>query len=156
MGTNFYMWTKDKRLIEEFAPFSYKLTDKPDFGYLFHMAKTSVGWLPLFVAHKDGIHSISEYKYAYEYGGFKIYDEYYTEYNWEAFKDRVLKFNGGINGIQKKEKIIQSTAWYDNNVPKYMPISHCSEPDCTYNFGIYSDKYFKDPEGYEFTYLDFC
>lgn len=159
MGTNFYMITKNKELAQRYAPYSYELIDSPYFGYKIHVAKTSCGWLPLFQAHKDGINSVAEYKVAYESYGFEIYDEYNTKYNWDAFDDRVLKFNGGIRGVQKPEKIEQdkSSRLYDKNLPEYGPISHISgnKQSYKYDFAEFYNDYFVDSEGYEFSTADF-
>ena len=160
MGTNFYLMTKNKELAQHHAPYSYKLTDTPYFGYEIHIAKTSYGWLPLFNGHKDGINSVAEYKAAYEFGGFEIYDEYGTQYNWEAFDDRVLKFNGGILGVQEPEKIEvdKNSRFYDHNLPEYMPISHIGGSKQSYKSDFVEDynDYFTDDEGYEFTKHEFC
>ena len=153
MSTNFYMITKNKEQAQRYAPYSYELTDEPYFGYEIHIAKTSAGWLPLFQAHKDGISSVAEYKVAYDTGEFRIYDEYGSEYNWDAFDDRVLKHNGGILGVQKPEKIEQNkrSRWYDKNMPDYYPISHISGSPQSYKFDDwFANDCFVDSQGYEF------
>ena len=154
MGTNFYMITKNKTMASIYAPYSYELTDTPYFGYEIHVAKTSCGWLPLFQGHKNGINSVSEYKAAYETGEFDIVDEYGTSYNWNEFEDRVLKFNGGIRGVQDPEKIERdkSSMFYDKNLPEYSPISHIGGTKQSYKYDLeefYND-YFEDSEGFEF------
>ena len=154
MGTNFYMITKNKTMASIYAPYSYELTDTPYFGYEIHIAKTSCGWLPLFQGHKDGINSVSEYKAAYETGEFDIVDEYGTSYNWDEFEDRVLKFNGGIRGVQDPEKIERdkSSIFYDKNLPEYSPISHIggTKQSYKYDFEEFYNDYFEDSEGFEF------
>ena len=154
MGTNFYMITKNKTMASIYAPYSYELTDTPYFGYEIHVAKTSCGWLPLFQGHKNGINSVSEYKAAYETGEFDIVDEYGTSYNWDEFEDRVLKFNGGIRGVQDPEKIERdkSSIFYDKNLPEYSPISHIggTKQSYKYDFEEFYNDYFKDSEGFEF------
>lgn len=158
MGTNFYMITKNKKLAQQYAPYSYKLTDEPYFGYEIHVAKTSCGWLPVWQGHKDGINSVAEYKAAYDTGEFKIYDEYGTEYNWDAFDDRVLKFNGGILGVQKPEKNEQNnrSRWYDKNMPNYYPISHIGGSPQSYKFDSrFANNYFVDSDGFEFSRSEF-
>ena len=105
MGTNFYLFTKNKKIAQKYAPYSYVLVDEPRFGYKIHIGKCSMGWLPLFEAHSDGIRSIKEYKAAYDTGKFKIYDEYNREYDWEQFDERVLQHNGGVAGVIPKEHI---------------------------------------------------
>ena len=152
MGTNFYLFSKNKELVQKYAPYSYELTDEPDFGYEIHIAKTSCGWLPLFQSHNEGICSVRQYKEAYDTGDFKIFDEYGTEYNWEEFDKRVLQFNGGVKGAAPREKIEQdkNSVWYDEDMPEYMPISHFE-----YAGGRYSDEYFTDEDGYEFDVREF-
>lgn len=158
MGTNFYMITKNKELAQHYAPYSYELVDSPYFGYEIHICKTSCGWLPLWQAHKNGINSVAEYKTAYESNEFEIYDEYGVQYNWDAFNDRVLKFNGGILGVQEPEKIEQNrNSRYDYHLPEYGPISHIggSKQSYKYDFAEFYNDYFADSEGYEFSTTNF-
>lgn len=152
------MITKNKELAQQYAPYSYELTDEPYFGYQIHVAKTSCGWLPIWQGHKDGINSVAEYKAAYDTGEFKIYDEYGTEYNWDAFDDRVIKFNGGVLGAKKPEKIEQdkNSRWYDKNMPDYYPVSHISGSPQSYKYdNWFVNDNFKDPDGFEFSRSEF-
>ena len=132
------------------------MTDIPTWLYQQHVAKTSAGWLPLFQSH-DSFKSVEQLKRLYDTGKFILYDEYGTTYTWDEFDERVLKFNGGISGAIEKVKntIDEHDKFYDPNMPEYLPISHCSGPDCTYNLGQYSGDYFKDEAGYEFTLHEF-
>lgn len=158
MGTNFYMITKNKEMAQRYAPYSYVLTDEPYFGYEIHVCKTACGWLPIFQGHKDGINSVAEYKIAYDTNEFKIYDEYGCEYNWDAFDDRVLKFNGGILGVKKPEKIKQdkNSRWHDKNMPDYYPVSHISGSPQSYKYdNWFANDTFKDPDGFEFSRSEF-
>lgn len=149
MGTNYYLFTKDKKTAQKYAPYSYLLVDVPDFGYEIHIGKCSMGWLPLFEAHSNGIRSIKEYKAAYDTGKFKIYDEYNREYNWTEFEEKVLKHNGGIAGVMPREYIgrDKDSIFYDPNMPDWVPVSHFDTK--------YAYMYFKDEQGYEFTEGDF-
>lgn len=160
MGTNFYLHTTDKSIAQQYAPYSYELTDEPEFGYVIHIAKTSVGWLPLFRGHGHGICSVAEYKAAYDTGKFKIYDEYGVQYDWDSFDDRVLKFNGGIRGVQMPYRIWQSKSpmIYDANMPEYGPVSHIggSKQSYKYDFSELYNDFFEDSDGYEFSTMDFC
>lgn len=157
MGTNVYFFTKDKSAAQKYAPYGYELTDEPEFGYLIHAGKRSCGWIPLWQAHRNGISSVREYKEAYDTGAFRIIDEYYNEYDWDKFDEEFIQFNGGISGAIEKVKntIDEHDKFYNSNMPEYLPISHCSGPDCTYNLGQYSGDYFKDEAGYEFTSHEF-
>lgn len=132
------------------------MTDIPTWLYQQHIAKTSAGWLPLFQSH-DSFKSVEQLKRLYDTGKFILYDEYGTTYTWDEFDERVLKFNGGISGVQKKEKLNNDpkSPFYDPHTPTYGPISYCSGPDCTYRFGWADIDYFKDSKGYEFTSHEF-
>lgn len=155
MGTNFYFHTKNKELLKIYAPYSYELTDTPEFAYTIHVAKTSMGWLPLFQAHREGINSVKEYKELYDSGEVQIYDEYGTKYNWEEFDERVLQFNGGRLGAKEPEYIGHDLD--DKYCPEYIPISHLPGSKQSYNcrFPHTATTLSKDDEGYEFEEIDF-
>lgn len=157
MGTNFFIGTPSKEYKDQYFGYDYELTDSPAWLYCQHIAKTSAGWIPLFQSH-NCFRSIKELKELYHTGSFILFDEYGAMYTWDEFDERVLKFNGGISGVQKKEKINNNPndMFYNPNLPDYRPISHCSEPDCTYKFdSYYRDEYYKDPDGYEFSWREF-
>ena len=149
MGTNYYLFTKNKKITQKYAPYSYVLVDEPHFGYKIHIGKCSMGWLPLFEAHSHGIRSIKEYKAAYDTGKFKIYDEYNREYTWPEFEEKVLRHNGGIDGVIPTERIEhhKNLLFYDKDLPDWIPVSHFDTK--------YAYMYFKDSEGYEFTEGEF-
>ena len=153
MGTNFYLFSKNKKLVQKYAPYSYKLTDEPDFGYEIHIAKTSCGWLPSFQAHKSGINSVKKYKEAYDTGEFQITDECGNIYTWDEFDERVLQFNGGTVKNRTITPVEQdkSSMFYDCNMPDHIPVSHFEYG----NWG-YKDEYFTDEEGFEFCIREFC
>lgn len=148
MGTNFYFFTQSKTLkndIDVSGCTGLYCTDTPDFGYELHIAKTSMGWLPLFQAN-EYIKSVKQLKEFYEKYNCKVYDEYETEYTWEEFDKRVLQFNGGKDGVVPKTKIKRvENGFFDENMPDEIPVSHFA-----YANGKYADHYFKDDEGYEF------
>ena len=146
MGTNFYLNTTDKDVRDKYFGYDYELTDNPEWAWRIHIAKTSMGWLPLFQAH-ECFKSIKQLKDMYYSDEFFISDEYGDSYTWEAFEERVLKFNGGVKGAIKRTKIKQdpNSKFYDPNSPEYMPVSHFEYAD-----GQYSSEYFTDDEGYEF------
>ena len=152
MGTNFYLGTKEKSVKDEYFGWHYEIVDEPDWMYAIHIAKTSCGWLPSFQAH-ECFKSIRELKKLYNTGLFTLFDEYGDVYNWSEFEDRVLKFNGGVKGVQERKEIKQDpdSMFYDPNLPKYLPISHFE-----YANGMYSYEYFTDQDGYEFTNHEFC
>ena len=39
MGTNYYMMTKSKKLVEKYFPCEYEIVDTPYFGYEIHIGK---------------------------------------------------------------------------------------------------------------------
>ena len=118
MGTNVYFLSKNKDAILKYFGNSYELTDSPYFAYQVHVLKRSAGWLPLWQAH-DNCKSVTDYKEAYDSGFFEIYDEYSEKYTWENFYDQFAKFNGGVRGAQKPERIQQDKnfPFYDRNLP---------------------------------------
>lgn len=124
MGTNFFFITKDKKLKDElFGWDEWELTDEPDWGYLIHLAKTSLGWKPLFQGSQS-VKSVADIKHLFDKGAFKIVDEYGEYYDWPAFEKRVIDFN-------KDNPDAISHPKYEN--------------------GKYWDHYFVDSEGYEFS-----
>ena len=141
------MNTSKKNVAEKYFGWDYELTDNPTWAYQIHIAKTSMGWLPLFEAHEN-IKSIKQLKELYDIGEFFISDEYGDTYNWEEFDTRVLQFNGGVKGVAPREEIKRdpSSRFYDHRLPKYKPISHFD-----YDMGSYASDYFMDAQGYEFT-----
>lgn len=159
MGTNFYMKTKDKKLVEYYAPYDYTITDDPFFCYEIHMGKRSAGWLPCFQAHKPpygkkgGINSVKEYKEAYN-NGMMIFDEYGTRYFWdELFEEDFINWNGGTTKKRKKEKVKKedkNSPFCDPDMPDWIPISHFE-----YGNGKYANEFFKDEDGYEFEWGEF-
>lgn len=61
MGTNFYLMSRNKKLMREhFAveteytikDIEYEIVDEPYLGYEVHLCKLSAGWRPLFQRHK--------------------------------------------------------------------------------------------------------
>lgn len=106
MGTNFYMFTQNKRNKKVFGDKLY-IVDEPDFGYEIHIAKTSMGWQPSFEAHEH-IRSVLDLKELYARGDVRIYDEYGTEYDWPAFEERVVNF-----GSDRNYRTARNNEWGD-------------------------------------------
>lgn len=61
MGTNYYLISKNKKLIREYFAVEtqygisneeYEIVDEPYLGYQVHLNKLSAGWRPLFQKHK--------------------------------------------------------------------------------------------------------
>lgn len=166
MGTNFYLRTivqpyetvldysrRCNKLVEEYGYSSEVVNIEPYFCCEWHIAKTSAGWLPLFQAH-DKIKSVADIKTAYQTHNFAIVDEYNTEYTWEEFTERVLKFNGGVLGGIPCEKVDipkLGETHYNPTDDGYRPISHMQyiHKQSRY-YDSYVNSYYTDPEGYEF------
>ena len=158
MGTNFFIGTPSKEARDKYFGYDYELTDTPTWLYTQHVAKTSAGWLPLWEKH-ESFQSVKQLKSLYDTGEFILFDEYGDTYTWDEFDERVLKFNGGIRGVQKPKKIEQdkNSPFYDKNLPEYQPISHIGGNLQSYKYMFVEDDndYFIDPDGYEFTTHEF-
>ena len=98
MGTNFYLFSKNKKLVQKYAPYSYELTDEPDFGYEIHIAKTSCGWLPSFQAHKNGINSV---KQIFDYATLDV-DNVKSAYSEAGGIYPQFKYKDDINSVESK------------------------------------------------------
>ena len=133
MGTNFYLFSSQKSYVKStFDDWDYELTDEPEFGYQFHIAKTSAGWHPLFQGSRK-IHSVADIKKFYDTGNFKIIDEYGDVYTWPEFTERVLKWG------EHRDDAIRHTDYSKTLDPREQ---------------IFMG-YFVDDEGYEFTNAEF-
>ena len=77
MGTNFYMMTKNKELVETYFSGEYEIVDSPYFAYEIHIGKRSLGWKPLFEWHEKAYKSVEEMKkFISDYlNDIEIYDE---------------------------------------------------------------------------------
>ena len=152
MGTNFYFSSQNKELMRPLE-YAYTCTDRPRWGYEVHVAKTSAGWLPLFQSYPGVIDSMDDYHRFLTHPDVIIYDEYGTEYTYEQFVERVLKFNGGVKGVAPPEPANNDpdSFLYDPDCPEEIPISHFE-----YGHGKYAPEYTTDKYGYEFTSREFC
>ena len=110
-------------------------------GSKIHVCKNSHGWLPLFQAQEYLWRSVEEIKRHYSVLHPKIVDDYGEELNWDDFEQKVINWNGGYIGAIPRRL-------YENGIT--IPISHFE-----YENGRYANVYFKDPEGYEFTWSEF-
>lgn len=108
MGTNYYLMSRNKKLMREhFAveteydikDIEYAIVDEPYLGYEIHLNKLSWGWRPLFQRHK----TINTFKELEEFclknkSVISIYDEYGRRYTWKQYFERVYE-----HSQQKKE-----------------------------------------------------
>ena len=117
-----------------------------------HVCKNSMGWLPLFQAQKGLWESVEEIKMHYRTYLPKIVSENGKEITWEDFENYIINWYGGYNGAIPKfpyKSVLNSWA-SDPDMPEYIPVSHFE-----YGNGKNAHMYFKDPEGYEFTWSEF-
>ena len=168
MGTNFYMITTNKKLVEKYFSSEYELIDAPYFGYEIHIGKRSGGWKPLFEAHSNAYSSVKEMKefIRRHKKDIRIFDEYDREFSLEELEDELI-------------------TWGEKQAVKYMKYVPDGVPDKIFGFktylvesteddydikipydhmeyeklDIYGDnkryrqnsRYFKDKDGYDFT-----
>lgn len=169
MGTNFYMMTTNKDLVETFFPYEYKIVDTPYFGYEIHIGKRSCGWKPIFEIHKDAYSSVKEMKeFISKYQkDIRIFDEYGEEFTLEQLKDELIKWG------EKQE--IRYIKYIREGVPdelfggrKYFVESTKDDYDLTIPYdhieyekydmqrlGFKESCYSKDCDGYNFLNGDF-
>ena len=167
MGTNYYLHTKDKRLVAEHFPAEYTLTDIPDFGYEVHLCKMSVGWKTLFQAHKFAYNSIKEMTAFFRQNKDKItiYDEYDDKQDLEEFID--LYTNRDKLAAQHSQRLVIDAQGgirrADDTTESYItiPIDHLAYGDFMSKYRYFSGfesvrEYWNDEEGYNFCDRDFC
>ena len=136
MGTNFYLMSRNKKLIREhFAveteydikDIEYAIVDEPYLGYEIHLNKLSCGWRPLFQRHK----TIKTFKELEEFclknkSVISIYDEYGRRYTWKQYFERVYE-----HSQQKKEPrkwIYDIESVFPNCGPRLQNVS-CTEQE---------------------------
>lgn len=92
MGTNFYMMTKNKELVETYFSGEYEIVDFPCFGYEIHIGKRSLGWKPCFEWHEKAYKSIEEMKnfISDHSDDIEIYDEYGSKFTLEGLQFELI------------------------------------------------------------------
>jgi hypothetical protein len=151
MGTNFYLFVKNKSIAEKIGDF--ELTDTPSWGYLIHIGKRSCGWLPLFQSHR-GIKSVKDIEEWCKLPEITILNEYDEEFTWEQLKEELIYWNGGVAGAKPREyhePPDPSLPYVDRDMPNWTPVSQFD-----YGNGKYASHYYRDSEGFEFTDGEFC
>lgn len=100
MGTNYYFFTKDKEVKEDFYcrdgtidswREGIELVDDPDFGYMCHLNKCSYGWRPLFERHFWKSFYELEQFYMKNKDKLIVLDEYGNDYSFEKYKEKMIK-----------------------------------------------------------------
>lgn len=173
MGTNFYMITTNKDLVETCFPDEYTLIDNPYFGYEIHIGKRSAGWKPLFEGHKNAYDSVEAMKEFIQdhTDDIRIFDEYNREFSLEELEDelitwesqqeiRYMKFvpNGVPDEILGgKRYFVESTEDdYDITIP-YDHIEYEKLDSQRWHGSFpYRSHYWKDKDGYDFLNSEFC
>lgn len=174
MGTNYYMMTKDKTIVERYFPNEYKIVDNPYFGYEIHIGKRSIGWRPLFQVHDKAYDSVEAMLKFLEFHkmDIEIYDEYSEKFSIDGLKEelidwadhqqvRYMKYipEGIYNELFcGKDYLVESTEDdYDITIPYDHIEYHKLDP---YNEKRWIDEsrepfYIKDKDRYDFTRGDF-
>ena len=146
MGTNFYMLTKNKKMVKKyFAPEEYRLIDEPYFAYEIHIGKRSGGWKPLFQEHKGAYTSVDgllDFLNKHK-DDIVIMDEYY---------DRVLTVKElKTELVDWGEKQGKGRVNYPNVGLINSPIDHVEISERDFSFRRTVCRYWRDKEGYNFT-----
>ncbi len=173
MGTNFYLMSNNKKLIQEhfavektygFTDEEYKIVDEPYLGYQVHLNKLSAGWRPLFQRHR----TIKTFKDLEKLcldnkNIVGIYDEYGKKYTWKQYFDRVYdhgqrtpeprKWVCEKNPYSKEDDyIVQTTVCSEDEAEIYIPFNHKiydkMEKEAQKKFGI-QDRFWLDVKYWE-------
>lgn len=145
MGTNFYLMSRNKKLMREYfaveteytiKDIEYEIVDEPYLGYNVHLCKLSAGWRPLFQRHK----TISTFKEVEEFclknkSMVSIYDEYGRRYTWKQYFKKV--YNHSQRKAEPRKWIYDIDPIFPDNGPRlhmassteqeaeiYMPFCH--------------------------------
>lgn len=121
MSTSYFISTSNKRVKEKYFS-HYEFTDEPKWGYEIEIASITAGWMPIFYPQEKAFKSYKELKLLVATKKFVLYDEYLTILTWEQFDNEIQKFMNKKNELQ----------------------SYISDEF------TYSDKWYRDSEGYEF------
>lgn len=165
MGTNYYLFTKNKQLCDEFFPFEYEIVDQPEFGYRIHVSKNSYGWKTLGQIHKNAFSTLEQFRFFYQTyeAELSIVDEEKRIVSLDKFVDTI------INRGAPSNKYVKFTYRHDERCGRPMifedkcsveeadlalPLSHCEYQtkyhEAQHKYGVYptfdmSIKYYEDP-----------
>lgn len=170
MGTNYYMMTKNKEIVEEYFSGEYELVDTPDFGYEVHIGKRSAGWMPLFREHNKAYTSVKGLKdfLRIHSDDFCIYDEYNDFLTTEQLDEELFRWGenqevkylkyipGGIDNkiCGGKTYLVPSTS---DDYDIKTPFDHVEYSNLIRKWeNCYQADYLKDRDGYDFTKGWFC
>lgn len=174
MGTNFYMMTTNKSLVEKYFPYEYEIVDSPYFGYEVHIGKRSCGWKPLFQNHDNAYKSVNDMKKFIEFHkqDIRIFNEYEEEFTLDQLEDELINWDEqqtvrymkyipeGVPDdiLGGKKYLVESTEDdYDITIPYYhIEYEKLNPYNGGYTFGgLHESYYTKDAEGYDFMRGDF-
>lgn len=149
MGTNYYMITKSKELVEKYFPNEYELVDSPYFGYEIHIGKRSCGWKPLFEQHKNAYDSVEELiNFIKSHSNdINIIDEYSREFTIEGLCEELITW--GDNQTKRRLAFNGGNLTEDKNGELETPIDHVKYSEFDKN--CWNINYWHDKDGYDFT-----
>ena len=143
MGTNYYLMTKDKRLVNKYFDGEYNTVDSPYFGYRIHLNKCSCGWKTLFERHPNAFVSFAELKdFFNNHNHLRIFNEYGTEYSWNEYEEKVIGHS--INCLVEPIKFIAKPNVFDPERRMIVVMEDCEPEEAEiftpFNHQEYSDK----------------
>ena len=133
MGTNYFLFTRSKRLAHtHFASETewgvtdeeYEITEEPYLGYKVHLNKCSAGWRPLFQCH-SAFDSFSKLEGFFEkYKRYlTILDEYGDRFAWTEYKDIIISHS---KREPRPMKWVYSEDEFFPSGGKYVHITDCN------------------------------
>lgn len=142
MGTNFYLMSRNKKLMREYfaveteytiKDIEYEIVDEPYLGYNVHLCKLSAGWRPLFQRHK----TISTFKEVEEFclknkSMVSIYDEYGRRYTWKQYFKKV--YNHSQRKAEPRKWIYDIDPIFPDNGPR-LHMASCTEQEAEIYIG---------------------
>lgn len=173
MGTNFYMMSRNKELVEKHFPFEYEIVDTPYLGYKIHIGKRSMGWKPIFREHNKAYNSVEELKAFIRKNqkDIHIFDEYNSEFSLEELEDELITW-GEQQEIRYMKHIPEGVPDEIFGGKRYLVESTKDDYDITIPFDHIEyekleisrnnwryegqSRYRKDKDGYDFMGGDFC
>lgn len=164
IGTNYYMMTKSKRLVEKYFPYEYEIVDTPYFCYQIHIGKRSAGWKPLFQWHESAYKSVAEMKeFIKKHSRYiRIFDEYNRKFTLDQLQEELIDW-GEQQEIRYMKHIPEGVPDELFGGKKYLIKGTKDDYDITIPFdhleyeklnpyGEYRNRsyYLKDEDGYDF------
>ena len=138
------MMITDKNLVKKHLDGEYEIVDDPYLGYEIHIGKRSMGWKPLFEAHKNAYNSVSEMlDFIMYHPEIRIFDEYGKNLSITQFKEELIDW-----AENQKKRIVH----YDDYIGDIQaPIDHVEIDSRDDRDRWINVKYWHDKDGYDFT-----